>query len=170
MLHNEQYSRRCNLKLKGVIETDSENVTELVAKVGTAIEETVLPEDIEACHRVPTRNAEHRHIIVQFKSRQKRDQVLEKAKKKRITNGSLGLCGQPGVNADGSSPLDNSAPVFVNEHLCQSQKRLLSLAIAKKRETNWRYVWTQNGKILARKSDCQDCIHIDSVDDLSKIS
>lgn len=105
-VHNDQYSRKSNLEIKGVIQTEAEDVVELVGKIGTAVGEPVSPLDIEACHRVSARNARQSdivelsenqetkkftasNIVVQFRSRRKRDQVLEKSRKKRITNESL---------------------------------------------------------------------------------
>ncbi|KAH6919672.1 hypothetical protein HPB50_029344 [Hyalomma asiaticum] len=95
------------------------------------------------------------NVVVQFKTRQKRDSVLEKARKKRIRNREVGVA--------------DESPIFVNEHLCPALKRLLSLAINKKRERHWRFVWTRNGKIFARRSETSDAIRIECERDLGKI-
>ncbi|CAN7938936.1 unnamed protein product [Ixodes hexagonus] len=152
----EQYSRRSNIEIRGLVENENENVTELVSKIGEVIGEPIAADDVEACHRVPTRQAGKSNVVVQFKSRQKRDTVLEKARKSRIRNHHVGI--------------SDEAQVYLNEHLCPTLKRLLSLAIAKKRECQWRFVWTRNGKIFARKTEQSAVQHILSEADLCKIA
>lgn len=138
-------------------------------RVCAVLEEPVLPADIDACHRVPTRGTE-KNIIVQFKSRQQRDRVLEKARKRRITNGSLRLGGEQGDSTSADGGTGGGVPIYINEHLCQSVKRLLGMAIARKREHNWRFVLTRNGKTFARKHERSALQHIVTVADLSKIA
>ncbi|KAH7956969.1 hypothetical protein HPB52_014019 [Rhipicephalus sanguineus] len=60
----------------------------VVGKIGDALGEPIAPSDIEVCHCVPTREAGKSNIIVQFKGVQKRDTVLEKARKARVDIGS----------------------------------------------------------------------------------
>lgn len=156
----EQYSRRFNLEIKGVAQREHENIAEVMEKVGEVLEIPIPTSEIEVCHRVPTRNGGPSNIVLQFKSRQKRDLVLEKARKKRITNHSLGVT---------TGPVGN-APVFVNEHLCPTQKRLLASTLARKRQFSWRFVWTRNGRILARKTDGSPTLHVSCDDDLLKMT
>ncbi|KAH9372022.1 hypothetical protein HPB48_016261 [Haemaphysalis longicornis] len=152
----EQYSRRSNVEIKGFVEAENEDVTDLVSKLGAAIGEPISADDIEVCHRVPTRQEGKSNVVVQFKSRSKRDVVLEKARKNRIKNSSVGI--------------SNEGAEFVNDHLCPFLKKLLAQAIAKKREHQWRFVWTRNGRIYARKSEASDSVRIQSERDLEKIA
>lgn len=147
LVHLEQYSRKANLEIQGVIRKDDESVSEILSKVGSAINEPIADSDIEACHRVPTRNADRSHIIVQFKS---------KAKKTRLTNNDLGL--------------ENTAPVYVNEHLCPALKKLLVMAVKRKHEYHWKSVWSHNGKIFAKQTDDSPIVSITNENDIGKIS
>lgn len=156
VVQSEQYSRRSNIEIRGLVEQDNEDVAELVGKIGDVLGEPITSSDIEVCHRVPTREAGKSNVVVQFRSRQKRDSVLEKARKARVRNNQVGI--------------PDDARVFVNEHLCPTLKRLLSLALARKRECQWRFVWTRNGKVLARKTEASGVIHIASEADLQKIA
>lgn len=151
----EQYSRRFNIEVKGIPKTETENVNDLVFKLGDLIGEQITLSDIETCHRVPTRDTTKSNMIVQFQRRQKRDSVLDKAKKKRITCQDFGL--------------PETSPVYVNEHLCPALKKLLGMAVSKKREHQWRYVWVRNSKIFARKADGTPVITISDSGDLDKI-
>lgn len=152
----EQYSRNTNLEIKGVLKRDAEVLPDVVRKLGESIGEPITRADIAICHRVPTRDTETTNIILQLVNRSKRDAILQKAKKKRLTNSDVGL--------------DTNTPIFVNEHLCPSLKRILGKAIAKKRQSNWKHVWVSNGKIFARQADGSPLVPIKNEADIEKIS
>lgn len=156
LLLSEQYSRKTNLEIHGVVKKEGECVADIVTKIGTAIGETIAHSDLETCHRVPTRNADKSNIVVQFKSRAKRDSVLHKAKKMRLNNQDLDL--------------ENQAPVYVNEHLCPTLKKLLAMAVKRKYESKWKAVWSYNGKVFAKEHDDAPAVHISCEKDLSKIA
>lgn len=151
----EQYSRNANLEIKGVVKRDDEGLLDLMGKMGEIIGEPIVQADIAACHRVPTRDAGKSNIVLQFVNRAKRDAVLDKAKKKRLSNSDIGL--------------DTNAPVFVNEHLCPTLKRVLGKSIEKKRQCNWKYVWVRNGRIFARQTESSPLVQIINEDDVEKI-
>lgn len=130
-------------------------MTNLVSKLGTAINESITESDFEACHRVPTWNPDKSNIVVQFRSRAKRDSVLKKAKKMRLTNFDLDLGSQE--------------PVYVNEHLCPALKKLLGMAVRRKYEQHWKSVWSYDGKIYAREHDDAPTVQIRCESDLTKI-
>ncbi|KAH9379798.1 hypothetical protein HPB48_021087 [Haemaphysalis longicornis] len=99
----EQHSRVANLEIKGVPFRKEEDLTEVIARIGEAIQEPVTPADIEVVHRVPTAKSRTvKNIVVQFAGRKKRDVFLEKARPVRLTGSDLGF--------------DSQAPVFINEH------------------------------------------------------
>ncbi|KAH9372283.1 hypothetical protein HPB48_013622 [Haemaphysalis longicornis] len=132
----EQHSRVANLEIKGVPFCKEEDLTEVIARIGEAIQEPVTPADIEVVHRVTTaKSPTVKNIVVQFASRKKPDVFLEKARPVRLTSSNLAF--------------DSQAPVFINEHLCAPLKRLLGKAIARTRKVNWKYVWVRNGTIFA---------------------
>ncbi|KAH7940828.1 hypothetical protein HPB49_006502 [Dermacentor silvarum] len=86
VVQGEQYSRRSNVEIKGLVEMENEKITDVEGKIGDVIGEPISASDIELCHRVPTREQGKTNVNVQFKSRQKWDLVVEKARKKRILN------------------------------------------------------------------------------------
>lgn len=143
MTANEQYSRNCNIEIKGVLESSDEDLVKTVCQIATSVEQSIEPDDIEVVHRVKTRNEQApSNIVVRFKNRGKRDALLQKAKKTRLTMKDLGN--------------SSSAPIYVNDHLCPALKRLLGMAIEKKKACNWKFVWVKDGHILARKDEDAD--------------
>ncbi|KAL1486149.1 hypothetical protein MTO96_031514 [Rhipicephalus appendiculatus] len=151
----EQYSRKANLEIQGVLKEDNESVINIVSKIGSAISEPITAADIEACHRVPSRDNGKSNIIVQFKSRAKRDGILKKAKRARLTNKDVGLT--------------SGNAIYVNEHLCPALKKLLAFAVKKKYEYKWKSVWSFNGKIYAKQTDDSPAVHVPSEHDIDKV-
>lgn len=154
LLLSEQYSRNKNIEIKGIEENANEDVTDIVCKLGALADVPVTPEDIESCHRVPSK-AKPSPIVVQFAKRQKRDDLIEKARKMRLSNKDFGK--------------SSGLPIYVNEHLCPILKQLLGMTVAKKKATGWKYVWTRGGKICAKKSDDSATLIVRHEHDLEKI-
>lgn len=48
---------------------------------------------------------------------------------------------------------ETDRPVFVNDHLTPEKKRLFAQALELKKAKDWKYLWTDNGIIKARKGD-----------------
>ncbi|KAH7964710.1 hypothetical protein HPB49_000823 [Dermacentor silvarum] len=152
----DQYSRNKNIEVKGIPCTENENLRHVLGKVGDALGVTITENDIEACHRVPVRNAESaKNIVVAFAHRTKRDEVIAKARRSRLTTQDIGF--------------SDTKSVFVNEHLCPQLKKLLGMTVAKKKAMKWSFAWVKNGKVLARKTENSNVIRISSEEDLMKI-
>lgn len=160
----EQYSRKKNVEIKGIPHDTHENLVDVLAKVGAALEEPITADDIEVCHRVPTRknstdanrsDASEQNIVMVFKHQTKRDAVMSKARKMRFTTDELGYAVK--------------RPVYVNEHLCPQLKKLLGMTIARKRELNWRFAWAVGGKVYARQTEKSRAIQISCEADLEKM-
>lgn len=150
----EQYQRLNNLEIRGVAE--EKDAVKIVEKIGEVLDVNISENDIDACHWVPTPKAGVQNIVVRFVQRSKRNDLLSKARKKTFTCTDL--------------ELSSNDPVYVNEHLTQKNKKLLSAARQKKKEVNWKFVWTSNGRILARKDETSRVIRIASLDDLSRMT
>ncbi|KAF9815861.1 hypothetical protein SFRURICE_009759 [Spodoptera frugiperda] len=103
--------------------------------------------------------AEHprpRAIAVRLSRRVVRDQLLRAARVRRgLTTADLNLHGQP--------------KRFVNEHLTRSNARLFHLAREAGQRSRYKYVWTREGRIYARKEDGVSAVRIRSDADINKI-
>lgn len=64
----------------------------------------------------------------------------------------------------------SNQPIYVNENLTKHSRQLLGSAIAKKRETNWKFVWTNGGKIFARKTETSEILRIVEPADVAKMT
>lgn len=157
ILRAEQYSRRSNIEIKGIPYESSEDLVEMVIKIGKKVGVPLVVNDIGRAHRVPTaRNPSKTNVVVQFEQRQKRDKFLMNTRAANLKCSDLGI--------------DSGSAIFINEHLCPELKRLLGQATARKRETGWKYVWVRDGKIFARQTDNVPKIKIENSDDVNKMN
>ncbi|KAH9372317.1 hypothetical protein HPB48_000164 [Haemaphysalis longicornis] len=150
----EQYTRLNNLEIKGI--SSDQDPVDVVKKIGDVLKEPVSSHDTDTCHRIPTRKPGETNIVVRFVRRDKRHALLAKARKQKLTTKQLGL--------------SQANAVYVNEHLTQTNKRLLGAAIARKMEVAWRFVWTSGGKVFARKDEQMDAVRIQDFSDLTKMT
>lgn len=64
---------------------------------------------------------------------------------------------------------DSFPRLYINENLTRANKELYRLARLKGKEKGFKFVWTRNGRVLARKEEGRPIIHIDSKADLDLI-
>lgn len=97
----EQYQRSNKLEMKGV--SDAGGVYDVVKRVRTLLDESILISDIDVCHCVPhlSRQKEHNCPLL---APQERDKIFQKSKKTRFTPEDLDYSGK-------------ANPAYVNEHL-----------------------------------------------------
>lgn len=150
----EQYSRINNVEIKGVPFSKDEDCVAVVTAIAEKASCPLSPVEVDIAHRVPTKSG-HQNIIARFCSRAKKNEFLAKARKARLVVGSLGFTGE------------NKEPIFINEHLTPDNKKLFAQALALKKEKGWRFLWTKNCRINARKSEDSRVHRINSVADLS---
>lgn len=149
----EQYSRMNNIEIKGIPVTEKEDCAVILKTVGEAIGCPVLPSDIDVVHRVPTKSS-GKNIIARFCCREKKHEFVRKARKARLSTNQIGFSSE------------NSSPVFVNDHLTFENKKLFAQALARKKEHNWEFLWTDNCQIKARKTGDSKVHRIASESDL----
>ena len=157
----DQYIRRDNLELHGIPEYDDESTDDIAFKVLKCIDNATTLNDIDITHRIgtkqqPGRKQRHRPIIVRFNTRSSRNNIYKK--KKNLYTTTTKNIGFP-----------EESTIYVNENLTPWRKSLFGQANRRKKERIWKYVWTNNGKILARKDSTSQVINIECEEDIAKI-
>lgn len=147
MEENIQYTRNRNLQINGVPETAGEDVTQIVCSIGRSTGLQIAKGDLQAAHRVNSRNPTNRMnirtIVVQFDKRPLRDEFLNKCKSRRPTTGAVFNDATTGA-------------IYVNEHLTPFYRSLYNEAKFKSKENGerfYKYVWFKNGKLFVRRGD-----------------
>lgn len=149
----EQYSRLNNVEIKGVPVTEGENCLAVIQAIGKKIGCPVVPSDIDIAHRVPAKK--DKNIIARFCSRSKRTEFISKARKAKLATSAIGLS------------RSSDSPFFVNDHLTPENKRLFAQALELKKAKGWRFLWTENCVIKARKTENSRVYRISNANDLA---
>lgn len=98
---------------------------------------------------LPAHNTEKAVVLVQFKSVEVRNSVLEKRKMFRL-------------NTENSGINNMQTAIYINEDLSRPT-RIIFRKARELKKNGYRYVWCKDGQIYARKKDGDDVIKIVSV-------
>ena len=99
--------------------------------------------DISIAHRLPPSKKVKDRSIVKFTRREKRDEIYNKRKtlKSKRTRGLQSVAREP-------------EPATVShESLAPYRKQLLGRVLQFKRDNNYKFIWTTNGKIMLKKME-----------------
>ncbi|XP_075990265.1 uncharacterized protein LOC142985908 [Anticarsia gemmatalis] len=155
----EKIDKEKNIEIACLMKNkDDENVKEVVKEV--ALKLCLNPDDIESAERLSSSNKPKtggeppRPIIVKLRSKQARDQWLQKRKIK-LMNGDI-YCN------------DNRMPININEDLTKTTKLLFWEARSQLKH-QFKFIWIQNSNILVKKDEKEKIIRIKSENDIKKL-
>ena len=107
----------------------------------------VKPLDIEACHRVPSKRKDNKKpLIVRFVNRKIRDNVFKARTKLKSRK-------------DGGK-------IYINEHLSPHNRYLFNLALKRKKEKGYRFLWTKNGTVFLKEDEGSEVLKVVNENDL----
>ncbi|KAI5735885.1 hypothetical protein M8J77_023868 [Diaphorina citri] len=125
----------------------SENIVEIVKEIGAKVGFNIKDDDIQAAHRVPRFDkAATKNIVIQFCSRWKKNQLLQACSRFRKDNN----------NKISAKNINRNLPdqtIYISEHLTPKFKGLLKKAKQQARDAGWKFIWTNDGHIHAKKDD-----------------
>lgn len=125
----DQWARANNVEIRGIPQKKTENLCELAQKIGSLCNFSIKKKDINYIARVPTRlpNAE-KPIIISFNNRYTKEELVSSSRKTKLSLSDLGFTA--------------SGLYYVNDHLTQRNKGLLSRAKSLARDNNFKYIWS----------------------------
>lgn len=138
----EQYSRSNCLEIQGIPYMPTEDVLSIVKDVGKALDLTISDSMVDACHRLGVRQNGDKPpgIIVKFVRRIDKEEFLRKRRVKRtLSTRHMGR--------------SDDLPIYVNESLSPTRRRLHAMARQYQRDNNYKFLWVRNGKIFLRKEE-----------------
>lgn len=154
----EQYSRSNCVEIHGLPQQPNENVLDVVKQVGRALDMDVSDNMVDACHRLGKRlgGGGPSGIIVKFVRRIDKEEFIRRRRVKRtLSTRHLNMA--------------DDRPIFVNESLTPSRRRLLFQARTLQKEKAYKFLWTRNGKIFLRKEEGSHVKVVLTEEDLSKL-
>lgn len=156
----EQRERLMNLEIIGIPEVKDENLENIIIKLSKLVGADLSHDDIVYVHRITPRiktQGRPRVIVVKFKSRLIRDNILSRARKIPLKTDKLQFDGPAGS-------------IYVNEQLTFLNKQLLKKCKEIAKQKLYQYVWVKNGRIFIRKNDVSPAIPIMKAENLSKVA
>ena len=146
----EQYARRDCLEITGIPVVPNDNPALLVKEMSQIMGVNLDVNDISIAHRLPPTKKVKDRLIVKFTRREKRDEIYSKRKnlKSKRTKDLPSVVCEPE-----SAVISHKAQIHVNESLTPYRKRLLGRIQQFKRDHNYKFIWTTNGKILLKKTE-----------------
>ena len=138
----DQYHRRVNLEFAGVPEEEGEDPDKLVLQIAKKIHPGISAADIDVVHRLGKANSDGnrgpRTIIARFTNRRSRNAIYDGRRKlQHVTTKDLGFRRSNG-----------NGRIYVNENLVASTRELLKETNKARRSAGYKYLWTNNGRIL----------------------
>ena len=160
----EQYTRRECLEIRGipVAATPSEEQTNnIVNDVGKLLGVDITENDISVSHRMP-QSQKHKGkpgppaIIVKFARRDVKDNFYRARKQlKDLTTRDLGY--------------SEKNKIYLAESLTERNRMLFKDCLKVKKDMEFKFIWTLNGKIFMRKYKDSVVHHMNSKEDLHKM-
>jgi len=139
----QQRTRIQNIEIKGFPETENEDLMAVLFSLAQFLKVPFEPDCINVVHRTQAAEGRIRPIVVNFFSRELKKLWVDRARKLRSINAR-----------DINRRLANSK-IYINEHLCPANKRLLGRANAARRAlpagSLFKYIWSHEGKIFCKK-------------------
>ena len=152
----EQYLRINNIEIVGLPEpAEDESNEQVILEALNHLPELnndVTHSDIDIAHPIPTRRQDGKRVSVcKFVSRKTKIDILEAKKKSKVFKFR-------GNDMD------------INEHLSPEHRCIFAEASAKRKEFQFKYIWTNNGITHLRKEDGSPMITIEHIEDLNYIN
>lgn len=142
----ERYTRRKNIEIHGIPESSEQDLHEVLTDLSRRLAiQAPAKQSLEAIHRIKAGKDKIRPIIVRFTDQATRDLWLSK---------------RTALRGD---------KIFINENLTRYQKKLFWQCRSLANLKNYKFVWTRNGKVFARKVEGASVIKVDTENDLEKI-
>lgn len=157
----EQYSKLNNLIIHNIPESRSENVLDVVKTIADRIGVPINSDEIDMAHRLKSNSTSNtsrpKNIVVKFISRLTKERFLTSFRQnKNFSTSNLNIAGP-------------DQQIFINEHLSQFNNQLFKDARHKLKQNGFKYVWTKNCRIFARKEDTSRIKSIQCTGDIEKL-
>ena len=166
----EQYGRRENLEIHGIPVMRNENTNQIIKAVATSINVELNDSQISTSHRLiqsqssssnsqqQAKNHVNRQpppIIVRFNNRDKRNEIFRRRKMLRRN---------PEMRS-----IFASETVTIKENLTTYRKMIYDAANSAKKDLNFKFLWTSQGRIRLRRDSVSEAINVSSLSDLDRI-
>ena len=156
--NQEQYTRREMVEVNGIPNVPNENTKEIILNLAKKMNIKLNPSSFDVIHRLSDKD--FAPIIIKFSTRTDRNVFYDaRSQLKNLTIQDLGYDPNP----------NTKNKIYINESLTKKNKIVYKAAREECTKLNYRYCWTKNGGIYARKNETSHVIRINLEEDVRKI-
>lgn len=151
-MHQENYDRCVEIdeiQQTGIPALPEENTQNLAMELASAIGFEVVDNDISAIHQLPATKKEKDGLIIKFTSRDKREKFYKRRSNLKGKYNSI----LPTIRTHYAQRTHRFNKVHINESPTAYRKRLFGRINSFKKNHNYKFLWTSNGKIHLRQSE-----------------
>lgn len=154
----QQRSRSSAMEIRNLPEKEHETERDLIStvkKLAASLEITFQDRDIRDIYRRPGKPGSTKAIVTEFNSVQVKEEIIASVRrfnKNRQISDKL--------NGEHVGLTGNKIPIFVDEYLPYSTRKLLFRAREFAKTHDYKFCWTSKGKVLLRKDSNARYIHI----------
>ncbi|KAK3730305.1 hypothetical protein QZH41_004516 [Actinostola sp. cb2023] len=150
----EAQSRKYNIEIHGIPQTEDEDLEETTIKVAESVGVVLDEDDIDIVHRLYSK-AQIKPILVKFKSHKTKNELYQARRKLR--------------DVKASETFNGAVAVYINENLTAFRRRLYGEVRKRAYQNKWYRTWTLDGKIFVCKEKGERSIRINHHGDLESI-
>lgn len=164
----QQRSRSSAMEVRNVPEKDHESESDLIAivkKLAATLKINIQDHDIRDIYRRPGKPGTTKVIVTEFNSVRMKEDVITSVRrfnKDRPVPDKL--------NYEHFGITGHKKPIFVDEYLPYSTRKLLFRAREFAKTHNFKFCWTAKGRVLLRKDSNAKYIYVKTEQCLSKLS
>lgn len=160
----QQYTRRDNVMIFGAPEIEQQSTYEVLEEISETIGGSEFVQDVSIAHRLPARPGKTRPIVVRFTKRRSRDEWLHRFRNeaKKDVNG-------PGIDTTKVNRNFPAGRITAGDQLTVTTRDLLNRTWDAARQKNFKFVWTKDGKIFARKDESSPVHKITTLQDVNNL-
>lgn len=152
-----------NIEIKNV-QNININPYEVVKKIANSLNIEINESDVNKAYRL--RNQKDK-IIVEFSSLSKKKEIMKKINRHRVDAQIINTAEN---NNENNNSHNQSKYIYINDLLTYNNRQILWITKTKAKECNWKFVWTRDGKIFARKIENSSSIIINNAADIEQIT
>ncbi|CAG9137849.1 unnamed protein product [Plutella xylostella] len=163
----KNYSHSAAFELRNVPNTENEslsNLNEMVLNLVKCLDFDLKVEEIRDIYRLPGKPDSKRPIVVELTTVIKKNSLLASAKSFNRSRQATEKLNSELIRATGAK-----VPIYVDEHLYASTKKLYYTAREFAKSNNFKFCWTKRGRILLRKDEEAKVFTIKSEECLKEI-
>jgi hypothetical protein len=152
----EQYGMVNDLIVAGIPMTEEEDLIEVTKNLAGKLDVELKDYDIATAHRLPTKKGIP-PFIVRMVDRQKKTLLINRAKEINLKGENFG------------THKDNEHKVYLNEHLSQHTRSLLTEVRRIRDDGIVKFAWSKEGKVFVRVAEKEKVIRVRSLNEIEQL-